>query len=111
MDSAKSVAAGLTSRSAEEVTKTEKPTGLSAKDLALYIGVPVATLCVAGGLYYYYTKNSDPKEGILKPTESVDGKTPVAVVAPQVSREEIQVKLKVALIFLFDVLIITIISN
>lgn len=92
MDPAKSVAAGLTSKSAEEVSKTVKPAGLSAKDLALYIGVPVGTLCVAGGLYYYYTKKSDPKEGILKLTESVDGKTPVAVVAPQVSREEIQVK-------------------
>lgn len=109
MNSAKLVAAGLTSRSAEEVTKTEKPTGLSAKDLALYIGVPVATLCVAGGLYYYYTKKSDLKEGILKPTESGDGKTPVAVVAPQVSREEIQVKLKVALILLFGLEIVTII--
>lgn len=109
MDSAKSVAAGLTSRSAEEVTKTENPTGLSAKDLALYIGVPVATLCVAGGLYYYYTKKSDLKEGVLKPTESGDGKTPVAVVAPQVSREEIQVKLKVALIRLFGLELETII--
>lgn len=55
----------------------EKPS-LSAKDLALYVGVPVATLCVAGGLYYYYTKS---KSGDGSNGEG-DEETPVAVVAP-----------------------------
>jgi len=57
------------------VTATvEKPT-LSNKELALYVGVPVVTLCVAGGLYYYYSKSSDDGK-------NTDDGAPVAVVAP-----------------------------
>ena len=51
----------------------EKP-NLSAKDLALYVGVPVATLCVAGGLYYYYSKSS--KDDEEKSSEEDKNKTP-----------------------------------
>lgn len=58
----------------------EKPS-LSAKDLALYVGVPVATLCVAGGLYYYYTKSDDDAKDT---TDGGEG-APVAVVAPMES--------------------------
>eukprot|EP00111_Clytia_hemisphaerica_P011292 TCONS_00033062-protein len=58
----------------------EKPS-LSAKDLALYVGVPVATLCVAGGLYYYYTKSDDDAKDA---TDGGEG-APVAVVAPMES--------------------------
>ena len=55
----------------------DKPS-LSAKELALYVGVPVATLCVAGGLYYYYSKS----KGGDKSGEEAGEETPVAVVAP-----------------------------
>lgn len=55
----------------------DKPS-ISAKDLALYVGVPVATLCVAGGLYYYYTKSKSGDES----KGDGDEDTPVAVVAP-----------------------------
>ena len=54
----------------------EKP-NITAKELALYIGVPVATLCVAGGIYYYYSKKTSPGK------DESDG-TSVAVSTPQV---------------------------
>ena len=59
------------------VTETVEKPALSNKELALLVGVPVVTLCVAGGLYYYYSQSSDD-DG--KETE-VDG-APVAVVTP-----------------------------
>ena len=47
--------------------------GLTPRELALYVGVPVATLCVAGGLYYYFSNSKSSND---------DGEAPVAVVAP-----------------------------
>lgn len=92
-------AANMTTGATKEISTSEKPTGLSAKELALYVGVPVATICVAGGIYYYYSKKSsgdtkkdkqtDNKTGthladmppvINKPTDSEDGvKTPLEI--------------------------------
>lgn len=60
-----------------QTESVEKPS-LSAKELALYVGVPVATLCVAGGLYYYYTKSKGGDES----KEDGDKETPAEVSTP-----------------------------
>lgn len=48
-------------------SETPKP-GVTGKDLALYIGVPIACACVAGGAYYLYTKSGqqDENDGAAK---------------------------------------------
>ncbi|XP_057302474.1 mitochondrial import receptor subunit TOM70-like [Hydractinia symbiolongicarpus] len=75
---------------------TSEKTGLSTKELAIYIGVPVATLCVAGGLYYYYTKKTSTSETQTKSVKGTDG-APVAVVTPQItSGEETGTPLEIA---------------
>lgn len=53
---------------------------LTSKEIALYVGIPIASLCIAGGIYYYYTKksvkleqfpdNQNASEYILVPNEN-----------------------------------------
>lgn len=50
---------------------------LTAKDLALYVGVPIATICVAGGIYYYYTKKTGDEEASTE--ETSETKNSVAI--------------------------------
>jgi len=71
--------------SSENTTPTVDKTGLTAKELALFIGVPVATICVAGGLYYYFNKKTD--ESTSEATVQKNN-APVAIVSPQVTAEE-----------------------
>jgi len=67
------------------IVQETKTDGLSAKDLALYIGVPVATVCLAGGLYYLLKSDSSSSEApdsdkqSLVPSESVPVVKGVAV--------------------------------
>ena len=41
---------------------SEGASGLSRWELALYIGIPVATLCVAGCAYLYLRRNEEAKD-------------------------------------------------
>ena len=40
---------------------TQEKSSLTPKEVALYVGIPIASLCIAGGLYYYYCKSSSTK--------------------------------------------------
>ncbi|XP_065055601.1 mitochondrial import receptor subunit TOM70-like [Rhopilema esculentum] len=54
-----------------EIPKDSQETfGLTKKELALYIGVPVTALCVAGLAYYYLTKGSSAIEETTDETET-----------------------------------------
>ena len=53
-----------------EIPKDSQETfGLTKKELALYIGVPVTAVCVAGLAYYYLTKGSSAIEETTDETE------------------------------------------
>ncbi len=54
-----------------EVPKNTEETGLSQWELALYVGVPVAALCLAGFAYYYMSRNKDNDEKEEKDPEAV----------------------------------------
>ena len=51
----------------------------TAKDIALYVGAPVAAVCVVGGVaYYLYSRSdehdqNDPEKSPAKDLDAVDG--------------------------------------
>ncbi len=58
-----------------DVPKTSEQTGLSNWELALCIGVPVAALCLAGGVYYYINKDKKAikkEDGEENPSKDIE---------------------------------------
>ena len=71
-----------------EVPKdSEGASGLSKWELALYIGIPVTALCVAGLAYMYLRKKEESKEDadVESPIVDVDSE-PVSAPAEKVSK-------------------------
>lgn len=65
------------SNTAVPLDTPKERSGLSVKELALYVGVPVATVCVAGGLYYYFSKSKTSTPQQKAATEN-DNTTPLS---------------------------------